>query len=156
MTDKDREIDVLIRARYPLVYVVSHEESRVEDAVRRIVNGKKQVLTWSATEPFSAVDNQARIALDGVSQALEALNFALKKVREENTRTVFILRDFDPYLEHPIIERRLRDLAHALKRSYSTLIFLSPVLAVPPHLEKEVVVVDYDLPREEGTGRTAG
>jgi hypothetical protein len=149
MPDKNREIDVLIRARYPFLYIVSHEEGRVEDAVRRIVNGKKQVLTWSATEPFSAVDSQARIALDGVSQALEALNFALKKVREENTRTVFILRDFDPYMEQPVIERRLRDLAHALKRSYSTLIFLSPVLAVPPHLEKEVVVVDYDLPREK-------
>jgi uncharacterized protein YndB with AHSA1/START domain len=113
MSDKDREIDVLIRARYPFLYIVSHEEARVEDAVRRIVNGKKQVLTWSATEPFSAVDSQARIALDGVSQALEALNFALKKVREENTRTVFILRDFDPYMEQPVIERRCATGARA-------------------------------------------
>lgn len=156
MSDKNRDIDVLIRARYPFIYIVSHEEGRVEDAVRRIVDGKKQVLTWSATEPFSAVDSQARIALDGTSQALEALNFALKKVREENTRTVFILRDFDPYMEQPVIERRLRDLAHALKRSYSTLIFLSPVLAVPSHLEKEVVVVDYDLPREEEMNELLG
>lgn len=149
----DREIDVLIRARYPIIYITSYEETRVEDAIRALVNGTKQVQVWSATEPFTTVDASGRsidpyhrISLDGVTHALEALNYILKKVREEKVRAIFILRDFDPYLDNPVIVRRLRDLVFALKRSYSTLIFLSPVLVVAPHLEKEVVVVDYNLP----------
>lgn len=153
MNAKDQEIDVLIRARYPIIYIVSYEENRVEDAIRGVVGGTKQVQVWSATEPFTAMEPQGRtpdpyhrLSLDGSVHALDALNYILKKVREENVRTVFILRDFDAYLENPVIVRRLRDLAYALKRSYSTLIFLSPLLAVPPHLDKEVVVVDYDLP----------
>ncbi|MBV9471009.1 MAG: AAA family ATPase [Abitibacteriaceae bacterium] len=153
MNSKDREIDVLIRARYPIIYIISYEENRVEDAIRTLVNGTKQVQVWSATEPFTtpdgggrAADPYHRISLDGLTHALDALNYILKKVREESVRTVFVLRDFDPYLDNPVIVRRLRDLAFALKRSYSTLIFLSPLLAVPAHLEKEVVVVDYDLP----------
>jgi SpoVK/Ycf46/Vps4 family AAA+-type ATPase len=151
MNPKDREIDVLIRARYPILYVVSYEETRVEDAIRRVVNGTKQVFVWSATEPFASnngrsFDSYNRVPLDGLSQALDALNHVLKKVRDEGLRAVWILRDFDPYLDNPVIVRRLRDLAFALKRSYSTLVFLSPVLRVPEHLDKEVVVVDYDLP----------
>src|SRR5919112_525788 len=153
MNPKDREIDILIRARYPILSIVSYEEERVENAIRAVVNGKKQVQVWSATEPFGAVDPQGRplsaqskLPLDGLEQALEALSHILRRLREDDVRIVFILRDFDPYLDNPVIVRRLRDLAHALKRSFSTLIFLSPVLVVPPHLEKEVVVVDYDLP----------
>lgn len=150
LSDKDREIDVLIRARYPMLYVLSYEEARVEDALRRIVDGSRPIHFWSATEPFPAPgkihDPYARASLDGHAAALEALNFILKKVREENVRALWVLRDFEPYLEQPLIVRRLRDLAFALKRSYSTLVFLSPLLAIPPALDKDVVVVDYDLP----------
>ncbi len=150
LSEKDREIDVLIRARYPMLYLLSYEEARVEDAIRRIVNGQKPVHFWSATEPFPTPgkihDPYARASLDGHGAALEALNFILKKVRDENVRAVWVLRDFEPYFEQPLIVRRLRDLAFALKRSYSTLIFLSPLLAIPPALDKDIVVVDYDLP----------
>jgi ATP-dependent 26S proteasome regulatory subunit len=146
VNEKDREIDVLIRARYPLIYIVSYEETRVEDAVKTLVNGQKTVLVWSATEGFGAVELDRRIAVDGFSQALEALNTILRKLREQGTRAVFLLKDFEPYFGNPVVERRLRDVVYALKRSYSTLIFLSPTLIVPAHLEKDITVVDYDLP----------
>ena len=151
LSAQDREIDILIRARYPMIYLVSYEENRVEDALRRIVDGKKPVHIWSATEPFVGAgtrnsDPYARVPLDGLSQAIEALNIIYRKVREEGVRAIWVLRDFEAYLEQPVIVRRLRDLAFALKRSYSTLIFLSPVLIVPQALEKDVVVLDYDLP----------
>ncbi len=42
--------------------------------------------------------------------------------------------------------RKLRDLARDLKKTPKTLIILSPVLKVPPELEKEVAVLDWDLP----------
>jgi len=143
---KDREIDLHIRARYPILYIVSYEETRVEDALKSIVNGQKQVLIWSATEPFGQSEPGARIPLDGVSQALEALNWIARKLRDDGTRALFVLKDFEPYFNNPVVERRLRDVVYALKRSYSTLVFLSPTLVVPTHLEKDIAVVDYDLP----------
>lgn len=148
----DHELDVLMRARYPVIYVVSYEEARVEHALRSIVDGRRQVLVWSATEPFSVADIDSRyepygrIPLDGLGQALDALNFILKKLRETDMRAVFILRDFDAYLENPVIVRRLRDVIALLRGSYSTIVILSPSLTVPAHLDKEIVVVDYDLP----------
>jgi ATP-dependent 26S proteasome regulatory subunit len=155
MNSKDREIDVLIRARYPMIYIVSPEEARVEDAIRAIVDGKKQVVSWAATQPFNAVELSGQvlgggdeISLHGHQSALDALEHIARRLRDD-VRAVFILRDFDPYLDHPVVVRRLRDLAAALKRSYSTLIFLSPVLSIPAHIEKEIIVVDYELPNFE-------
>lgn len=152
LTAKDHEIDVLIRARYPLIYIISPEEDRVEHGLRRIVNGRKLVQSWSATQPFGAVDpqgnllsNQKEPTTNGEEAALDALNFIERRVRED-VRAVYILRDFDPYFDNPVVVRRLRDLAHNLKRSHCTIIFLSPVLQIPPYLEKEIVVVDYDMP----------
>jgi ATP-dependent 26S proteasome regulatory subunit len=146
VNEKDREIDVLMRARYPLIYIVSYEETRVEDAIKTLVNGQKTVMTWTATEGFGAMELDRRIALDGFSQAMDALNLILRKLREQGTRAVFVLKDFEAFFGNPVIERRLRDVVYALKRSYSTLIFLSPTLVVPAHLEKDIAVVDYDLP----------
>jgi SpoVK/Ycf46/Vps4 family AAA+-type ATPase len=143
MTEKDREIDVLIRARYPILFIVSPEEARVEDALRRIADGRKQVLVWSATQPFEAAEVAS--TADGAARAFEALEHIHRRVSAD-MRAIFILRDFDAYLENPLIVRRLRDLSAVLKRSYSTLVLLSPVLCVPPHLEKEIAVLDYDLP----------
>lgn len=155
MNTKDQEIDVLIRARYPMIYVVSPEETRVEDAIRRIVDGKKQVLIWAATQPFGATDPSGRllggaapVTLDGYQCALDALDHVERRIRED-VRAVFILRDFDPYLDNPVVVRKLRDLAFLLKRSYSTLVFLSPVLSIPTYIEKEIIVIDYDLPNFE-------
>ena len=152
LTAKDREIDVLIRARYPLIYIISPEEDRVEHGLRRIVNGRKLVQAWSATQPFGAVDpqgnllsNQHDISTNGYDMALQALDFIARRVRED-VHAVYLLRDFDPYLDNPVVVRRLRDLAHHLKRSHCTVVFLSPVLQIPPYLEKEIVVVDYDMP----------
>ena len=46
-----RELDVLIRARYPLLYIVSWEEKRVEDALRGIAQRRaKRLFVWSVTQ----------------------------------------------------------------------------------------------------------
>jgi SpoVK/Ycf46/Vps4 family AAA+-type ATPase len=155
ITSPDHEIDVLIRARYPLLYIVSPEEERVEDALRRIVNGRRFVQAWSVSQPFTRddwLDKNAPATLDGAPAAVQALDYVLRRVRDEGARGVFVLRDLDAYLDHPLVVRRLRDAIQTLKRSHSTLVILSPVLRVPPHLEKEIAVVDYPLPGFEELG----
>lgn len=153
MNPKDHEIDVLIRARYPVLYIVSPEEARVEDALRRIADGRKQVLVWSATQPFDPENKVAGTvhSFDGYTRALDVLE-SIHRRASGDARAIFILRDFDEYLDNALVVRRLRDVVAVLKRSYSTLVLLSPVLIIPPHLEKEIAVVDYGLPGFEELG----
>src|SRR5438105_9317349 len=52
----DKDIEHLMRARYPLIYILSSEEKRVEDSVRRVLETrekekgyKTKIYTWSVT-----------------------------------------------------------------------------------------------------------
>lgn len=156
MTEHEREIDVLIRARYPILYIVSFEEERVERSLRKIARLRgKEIITWSITEGFDGVipprrsRNQSALELD---MALDALDYVLHWTPpqgSESNGALFVLKDFDPYIAAPSVERKLRDVARALKATRKTLIILSPILKIPPHLEKTITVVDYQLPTFE-------
>lgn len=160
MDERDRELDILIRARYPILYIVSWEEARVERSLRRIGKQRgKDIITWSITDGFkngtlrrpmamrARSRNQQAVELD---QALEALDQVLEWYEQDengNPRgAIFIFKDFDPYISAPSIERKLRDVAHILPRTSKTLVILSPVMKIPSHLEKDVTVVDFPLP----------
>jgi SpoVK/Ycf46/Vps4 family AAA+-type ATPase len=60
--------------------------------------------------------------------------------------SLVVLKDFHPFLSDPAVVRSLRELAHELKSTYTTVILLSPTLSIPPELEKEVSVLDVPLP----------
>lgn len=134
-SEVDVELETMIRARYPIIYVVSWEERRVEEALREICQrrGKKMFL-WTLTTGMAG---------DAASKdPLAALNYVLSAADQ----SVFVLKDFHPFITDVAVTRRLRDLVYALKSSYKTLIILSPLLKLPPELEKEISVVDYQLP----------
>lgn len=136
----DTEIETLIRARYPIIYIVSWEEKRVEDAIRAItqVRGKK-LLYWSITQGI--VNNLANRD-DTTRDPMAALDYVI----DSRDQAVFLFKDLHPFLNDVRLVRRLRDLTYALKTSYKTLIILSPILTLPSELEKEVTVIDYALP----------
>jgi SpoVK/Ycf46/Vps4 family AAA+-type ATPase len=57
-----------------------------------------------------------------------------------------VLKDFHPFFQDPAVVRALRELGHALKSTFTTLVLLSPTLVIPPEIEKEVSVLDVPLP----------
>jgi len=145
--DAPSQIDVLIRARYSILYVVSWEEDRVEASLREIARKRdKRIFTWTITHGMVG-DGETRGA-PSTDEALAALDYAL----EYRDPAIFVLRDFDPFLDEPAVERKLRDVARAFRASYRTLVIISPVLTIPPHLEKDVTVLDYPLPDQEELG----
>lgn len=140
----DSEISILIRSRYPVIYVVSWEERRVEDAIRDMAATGKRVYTWSSTRGL-----QPQPAAGGAAASVLAAFEYVDKCAED---AVFVFRDLHPNLSDSVIVRRLRDLAGALKNSRKTLVILSPILRIPPELEKEIAVVDYALPTYDDLG----
>ena len=142
----DTELETLIRARYPIIYVVSWEEKRVEDALRALSQARgKKMYQWTVTQGM-VLDPRSRD--EGTRDPLAALDF----VMNSRDQAVFLFKDFHPFLNDVALVRRLRDLTYALKTSYKTLVMLSPLLKLPPELEKEITVVDYGLPSLENLG----
>lgn len=139
-----RQIDLLIRARYPLLYLVSWEEQRVEAMLARLAkNHGKDLFTWSITRGLRKVaGGRAPVASSSSEKPLGAFA-AIMQLQDP---AVVVLKDLHPFLDEPEVVRGLRELAHYLKRTFTTAIVLSPVLKIPPELEKEITVVDVPLP----------
>src|SRR6185503_6334545 len=138
------ELDLLVRARYPLVYLVSWEEQRV-DALLAELAGRhgKHLLDWSITRGLRRIGGaRGSMGVDGVADPVKVLQ-AVGKLSEPS---LVVLKDFHPYLEEPKVVRALREVATELKLSFSTLVLLSPVLKIPAELEKDVSVLDVPLP----------
>jgi len=144
MNECEREIDILIRARYPLIFIISYEEERVEKFLYTLSQKQnKQFYTWSVTNgicPFG--ENKVN---EATKDPLSALNY----IEKQTGSVIFLLKDFHPFLSDPTIVRKLRDLVENLKSTYETLIFVSPVLNVPVELEKDIAIVDFALPSRE-------
>jgi SpoVK/Ycf46/Vps4 family AAA+-type ATPase len=139
----EAEIEHLIRARYPLIYVVSWEEARVEDALQAVAlrRGKK-LIVWSVTEGMVGVKGGAPAELRDPLKALEW-------IMESKEDALFVMRDFHPFLTDPTVVRRLRDLGRHLKKTYKNIVVVAPLLKVPPELEKEINVVYFEMPSLE-------
>jgi SpoVK/Ycf46/Vps4 family AAA+-type ATPase len=146
-TGASKEIEILVRARYPILYVVSWEESRVENALIEIAKRRrKRLYMWTATSGLyvhgaKSGDNDSRQPL-----------VVLDRIMQSQEQALFVLKDFHPYLKDDQVIRKLRDLVYALKLTLKTLILVSPVLELPPEIEKEITVVDYELPSYDDLG----
>ena len=145
------EIEDLIKARYSLIYVTSHEEERVEESVRKLcVEREMRLEVWSVTEGFKVVANGS-----GTRDVKDPMK-ALDHVGRAEGRALFVLRDFHPFLKEPAVVRRLRDVAHELRKTKKSVLMLSPVTKIPPELEKSVAaVVDWELPNRQEIEETA-
>ncbi len=148
------ELEILIRAKYPILYILSSEERRVEDLLRQVAARRhKRLLGWTVTVGFEDISTpRATPVAPNVRDPLRALDY----IAEASEPAIFVLKDFHPYLdtqrlplENAVTVRRLRDLAADLKESRKTLVLLSPVVVIPPELEKDITLLDYSLPTPE-------
>ena len=146
--DAKKEIEILIRAKYPLLFVSSWEERRVEEAIRDVAQKlNRQLHTWSVTQGMVPAVKRASgpVKASSLPGELEAL----AQIHESAEFTIFLLKDFHPYMKDTRVVRLLRDLAARLRGKAQTLILLSPQLTLPVELEKDVTVLEYPLPEQD-------
>jgi hypothetical protein len=67
------EFELLLRARYPLIYIPTYEEERVEAAIRKesTRQGNRAVYTWDFVDGYQGNPNDAGFGRRNPLQALE-------------------------------------------------------------------------------------
>ena len=153
VAERERQLEILIRARYPYLYVLSWEERRIEDLLRRLaLRLGYRLYEWTVTQGLVSLETSPKVAV--APDALTALQ-ALEYIEQHREAALYLLKDFHPFLDtgatrgDPTVLRKLRDLIRPLKESRKTVIFLSPLVRLPPEIEKDVTVVDFSLPTPE-------
>ncbi len=139
------ELNILVQAQYPLIYLITPEEERAEQAINKIAKDNaeyKRVFVWTVTRGMVEY-GQPRQSTQHNTVSPEA---AIEWTTRQKEGGIYIFKDLHQYIEGPVITRWLRDAIASFKDSDKVIILMSPVQAVPIELEKEVVVLDYPLP----------
>ncbi len=149
------ELEILIRARYPVIYLNTSEEARVLPVIMAVAARRnKKVFEWSFSTGLVPAGTNLQ-SQKSRNPATKDPIAALDQVIDQVEPAIFVFKDFHPFLAKcnkstnaaPI--RKLRDVAQHLKNSFKTIILISPVLEIPVELEKEITVLDYPLPTKE-------
>ena len=145
------ELELLIRARYPILYVISGEETRVQSAINdAAAKRRKKVFEWTCTAglvPAGASIQSQKSRNPATKDPLAALDMVIEQVEP----ALFVFKDFHPFLtrNHFAVIRKLKDIAVHLKDSFKTILLVSPLLEIPAELEKEITVLNFPLPARE-------
>lgn len=150
------DVATLLRARNPLLWVTTREESRVERYLVEAAAAAGYVPRfWDCAQGVSDLSgNQVRdIGSPDIAQTLGDISGRSKTGGE---RGVWILRDLPVWLQGAMgmqTLRALRNLVRTLpgvpRASAQALIVLSPSGEVPPELSTIATVIDWPLPERE-------
>jgi hypothetical protein len=137
------DFTLLLRACYPLIYIPTTEEERLEKAIALVAEklGNRNVYVWDFVDGYQENPNNAGF---GKRNPLQALEFMEKL--PEKLGGIFILRDFHRFLEDVSIARKLKNLARSLKSQPKNIVILSSQIEIPTELTEVLTVLDFPLP----------
>lgn len=146
----------LFKARFSFVYISTWEEIRAIGLITKIANNtkaikiKRDVFVWSVTEGLNKLINNGQEKINNAENPVEALSF----IDSYNKPAILVLKDVHPLLgiqgrnaDYGFI-RKIRDVAGSLKNAdfSKNVVILAPTLVLPNDLQKDITVVDFDLP----------
>jgi len=137
------ELILFLKARYPIIYISSHEEDRLEYIVRKSIKSilNRGVYSWDFVDGYKLQPNTTSVGKKNPLQALEFID-----TFSPETATVFILKDFQKFFSDIAISRKLRNLTRTLKVQPKTIIILASTISIPEELGNFITIIDFKLP----------
>lgn len=152
----EQHLTNLFKARFSFIYIPTWEEVRIIDSITKIANDvktirtKRDVFIWSSTEGLKKNLKDGQESVNNGNQPIDALNF----IDNYNNPAILIFKDIHPLLgvngrnaDYNLI-RKIRDVAGSLKNASvpKNVVIIAPSLVLPLELQKDITVVDFDLP----------
>ena len=140
------ELNLFLKARYPIIYINTIEEDRVEYVIRKNVktNLKRSIYSWDFVDGYTNNPNNQGFGNRNPLQALELI----ERLNPE-TPAIFLLKDFNRFLNDLAISRKLRNLSRLLKLQPKTIIIIGSELNIPLELQDLITILQFHLPTEE-------
>ena len=155
----EKHLADLCRARFPMIYLPTWEEERALKTIFHIgkdttlIKTARDIFVWRITTGIERIEAEAEITTGGMTEKdttvpLKALEYVQNYVKP----ALLILLDFHVYFDSRKPEskviRKVRDTVNMLKGGMvpKNVILLSPRLILPNELQKDITIVDFDLP----------
>lgn len=139
------ELNILIQAQYPLIYLITSEEERAEQAIARIAQMRPQsrrVYLWTVTHGIVEYGQPRQTTQHNTVSPEAAIEWTVR----HKEGGIFIFKDLHPFISSAAVNRWLRDAIASFKGTDKCIILMSPHIEIPIELEKDVVVLDFPLP----------
>ena len=138
-------LDLLIRARTPILWIRSQEEERIAHllaaAAKRL--GNRQLARWDF---IGGLKGWAGREGEAARNPLAALDSLAALPPEQGA--LLVLHDFHRYSDDSSICRKLRNLATSLRQQPHTLVITAAEWQLPRELEECVTLLDLPLPEQ--------
>lgn len=133
-------LKALINSGYPVIHLLSRDESYVENSLTTL--GRElygQDFTLDRWDSFARPENQIKYYDDPAD--------SIEKVLSRTDRGFIVIKDIQFYFKMPRIVRLIKDFYNSHSgRSGKHLFFISSSLNIPGELDKEITVLDIPLP----------
>lgn len=144
----------LVNAGFPYIYIPSYEEERITNTIKivisdnELIKSDRKLYVWTQTDGLVSDETKIRDTSSPIN--------AVESVAKSNEDAIYIFKDFHIYFggdrnsrpDYSVI-RKLRDIIPSLKSSRKTIVFISSKLVIPCDMEKEISILDFDLPNAE-------
>ncbi|MBM4080807.1 MAG: AAA family ATPase [Planctomycetes bacterium] len=146
----EQEIEIYFRSRFTVICIVSFEEERILEEIKKVCQKSQRLLySWDHADFFQAL-TQGAPSPPAAKDPLSVLE-AIEKMEGE---VVFVLRDFHQCWQGQArIIRKLRNLAQKLKYTRKTIVITTPVSQLPEEIRDDAVLLEFAPP---GVGELDG
>ena len=132
-----------ITSQYPLIYIVSWEEERLEKILqiisRNYYKDDRMLVQWTSGRGFFT----EKEAINDLKDPQEALQYIL----DSSDDRIYLMKDLPAlFKENSALIRTLRDVYDQLASRKTTIVMSYPVAELPEELKKEVYLIELGLP----------
>jgi len=147
------DVMALLRARNPLLWIVTNEEARAERFLAEAATtAGYEPRTWDAAQGVADMTGKVQSNIGGTDIG-DTLNAIKERAETGNERGAWIMRDLPPWITGPIgiiTSRQLRNLARLLPRvptpRAQAIIIITPSSEIPPELQGHATVIEWPMP----------
>jgi hypothetical protein len=140
-SSEQHDLTVILRSRFSLVSIESHEERRVLALLERIAEANRWMLfVWSL------VDGLRRSTQSDAMPMTRTLTECLGHINKTGQGGLYVLLDAHPFLDDPLNVRLVRQIALGYDKTPRTLVLVSPRLELAPELARACARFRLQMP----------
>jgi hypothetical protein len=131
--DNLRDLELLIRSHYSIVFMESTEEERAETLLK-LLAGRLRIpyFFWTRTKGLSRGDVESKGPVYGTTD----LSLALKHIEAAGFQAIYHLKDAGDLLEDKTVSQMLKDAASPYTGNYGAIVITGQNLKVPDSVKQ--------------------
>jgi SpoVK/Ycf46/Vps4 family AAA+-type ATPase len=140
-----KEFKLFLKARYPVLYIPTTEEERLEYTIKSCVkdsSNNRSIYSWDFIDGYTGNPSDNGFGSRNPLQALELI----EKLTYENP-AIFILKDFHLFLNDISVARKIKNLSRLMRNQSKTIVIIAPEIIIPESLKDLITILEFKLPQ---------